>query len=80
MAERIYKNKKESQEYLILDDRHELLDIYRSKCCQCVHFKKWDFFCAAFPDGIPDKYLSGESDHTKIDPTQTGIVVFTPKT
>lgn len=61
MVKRIYKNKEERDKNRTLDDRHEILNEYASKCCNCRHFQEWDLFCLAFPNGIPDKYLSGES-------------------
>jgi hypothetical protein len=77
MTKRIYKNKEERNENRVFDDRHELLNLYASKCCNCKHFQKWDFFCAAFPDGIPDKYLSAEMAHVQVDSDQIGETVFT---
>lgn len=77
MAKRLYKNNEDKDTNNILDDRHELLNMYKSKCCNCRHFQKWDFFCEAFPDGVPDKYLSGEDAHTQVVSGQTGSTVFT---
>ena len=62
MTERLYKSKADKDKCLILDDRHQLHAIYSSKCTNCKHFEDWDYFCSAFPDGIPDEYLSGEKD------------------
>ena len=58
----------------ILDDRHELLNLYLSQCARCKHFD--NYTCAAFPDGIPEKLLTGEQKHDKIIPGQTGSTVF----
>lgn len=80
MAERFYKNKKEYDDASILDDREFLLNRLLSKCVNCKHFKKWDFFCEAFPNGIPDEYLSGEKEHTTKDSRQVGNTVFTELT
>ncbi|MDR2118770.1 MAG: hypothetical protein LBP25_04490 [Tannerellaceae bacterium] len=80
MAKRIHTSKEEKDENRTLDDRHELLNIYESKCCRCEHFQEWDFFCAAFPGGIPDEYLSGKKVHNKIDKNQVGNAVFTEQT
>ena len=77
MAKRIYISKAEKDENTTIDDRHELLNIYKSKCCRCKFFQEWDFFCLAFPDGIPDEYLSGEKVHDKIDKDQVGDTMFT---
>lgn len=63
----------------IIDDRHEYLS-YRSLCMRCKYFDPSGLSCQAFPDGIPVKYLSGEADHTEIDPDQAGDAVFTSKT
>jgi hypothetical protein len=80
MTQRIYNNKEEKDKNTTLDDRHELLNLYKSKCCNCKYFQEWDFFCFAFPNGIPDEYLSGDKSHTKIDKDQVGDVVFTELT
>lgn len=80
MAERFYKNKKEYDDASILDDREFLLNRLLSKCVNCKHFKEWDFFCEAFPNGIPDEYLSGEKEHTTKDSRQVGNTVFTELT
>ena len=32
--------------------------------------------CRAFPNGIPDEILSGETDHTKPLPNQKNNIVF----
>jgi hypothetical protein len=83
MAERFYKSeegKKARDECRIIDDRHEIFNIYKSKCGMCKHFQEWDYFCAAFPDGIPDEYLSADKVHDKIDKGQVGDTVFTEQT
>jgi len=76
MAERIYKNRSEYESGLTLDDREFLLDRLRSKCMTCRHFRQWDFFCKAFPNGIPDEYLSAEAQHTTKDVRQVGDTVY----
>ncbi|MFJ1490510.1 hypothetical protein [Capnocytophaga canis] len=77
--ERLYKNKKEKDNAFYLDDRHELFSVYRSKCAFCKYFNKHDYYCKAFPNGIPDEYLSGESVHNKVDSRQVGESVFIEK-
>jgi hypothetical protein len=77
MCNRIYKSKEEKNKNFILDDRHELLSIYKSKCCKCKYFEEWDYFCLSFPNGIPDEYLSGDKIHAKKDKNQVGDAVFT---
>jgi hypothetical protein len=76
MTKRLYKNEEEKDKHMILDDRHELLNLYVSKCCRCKHFKEWDYFCAAFPGGIPDEYLSGEKMHDNPVDGQVGDIAF----
>lgn len=34
-------------------------------CGTCVHKSKKDATCKAFPDGIPDVFLTGKQEHTK---------------
>jgi hypothetical protein len=74
---RLYKSKEEYLQGGVLDDRHEWVDRFRSKCYKCKYFEEWDYFCAAFPEGIPFKYLNAEKHHTAIDDRQTGELVFT---
>lgn len=35
--------------------------------------------CPAFPDGIPEKYLSGKKIHSKVDDDQMSHFTYTPK-
>ncbi|MCK9436955.1 MAG: hypothetical protein M0Q12_07100 [Synergistaceae bacterium] len=79
MTRRLYKDKKDYENSVILDDREFLLNRVLSKCLICEHFKEWDFFCVAFPKGIPDEYLSGEKAHTAKDSRQVGDTVFTER-
>ena len=64
-----------NDEYYILEDKHEEYPPYSSKCWFCIHFRNYE--CAAFPDGIPDEYLSNKAVHTNIDSNQIGDAVFT---
>ncbi|MDL2297440.1 hypothetical protein LJC68_09100 [Bacteroidales bacterium OttesenSCG-928-B11] len=68
----------EKEEYFVLDDKHEKYPPYSSQCWFCKHFG--NFECPAFPDGIPDKYLSGKRIHDEIDENQVGYTVFTELT
>lgn len=79
MAQRLYKSKEERLTACIIDDRHEVLSLYGSNCANCIHFEDWDYFCAAYPDGIPDELLSGKMRHDKIIKGQTGQTVYLPK-
>ncbi len=74
MVKRLYKD--ESDRGKSLDDRHEILNVYRSQCARCKHFKEDDYYCLAYPDGIPDKLLEGDATHDKIRPDQMGDTLF----
>jgi hypothetical protein len=78
MAQRIYKDKEDRDKKLglVIDDRHELLAIYSSQCAICKHFERWDYFCLSYPNGIPDKLLSGEWKHDEIRADQAGTNTF----
>ena len=60
----------------VIDRGHEAYNPYLSMCPHCIHFDSY-LVCPAFPDGIPEIYLSGEDDHLKVDKNQTGTSVFT---
>lgn len=60
----------------ILNDRHQIHEIYKSLCTTCVYFDSFNYRCEAFPKGIPDKYLTGEAEHLQIDPEQVGETVY----
>ncbi|MFC1567471.1 hypothetical protein ACFL3R_01370 [Thermodesulfobacteriota bacterium] len=49
------------------------------QCQQCKHFGLYSPSCKAFPDGIPEKILSGEIDHNKPLPDQDNEIVFENK-
>ena len=62
-----------------MDDRHELLNVYLSPCSFCKHFVSDDYYCPAYPDGIPDSLLAGEERHDTILPDQTGTTIHEKK-
>lgn len=63
----------------ILDDRHEIFSRYTSSCSLCKYFEEKYYACKAFPDGIPEKILSGENKHHKPEKSQSdNSIVFTP--
>ena len=74
MVNRLYKDP--SRRGLILDDRCHILDWFTSSCSSCKHFRRDDFYCSAYPDGIPDELLSGKEKHTEVRKDQIGNTVF----
>ena len=74
MVKRLYKDP--SRRNLILDDRCQFFDRFTSSCGSCKHFIEDDFYCPAYPDGIPDELLQGKEFHTKVRKDQTGNTVF----
>lgn len=60
----------------VLNDRHEIFKPYSSQCGRCKHLDWGKFTCCAFPSGIPDKLLSGESEHNEPFPGQEGDCIF----
>lgn len=62
----------------ILDDRHEIFNLYVSQCANCVHFKN-GYICPAFPNGIPENLLEGTQQHNSLIKGQTGDYVFIDK-
>ena len=60
----------------ILDDRCHYFNRYESSCASCKHFKREDFYCSAYPNGIPDELLLGEEHHNQVRKDQTGNTVF----
>lgn len=60
-----------------LDDRHEVFNMYKSLCANCRHYDG-EFGCSAFPNGIPEHFLTGDKRHTTITENQTGDDVFEP--
>jgi len=81
MAERLYKNKEDMKlrQSLILDDRHQFFNYFTSPCGKCKHFEEWDFFCVAFPSGIPNNILEGANKHNYVIRGQVGKTVFEKK-
>jgi len=77
MADRFFKSKEEGDNQIgfILDDRSAWYPIY-SQCGMCEHFESWDYFCAAYPNGIPDELLFDKYLHDKILPDQVGVTIF----
>ena len=45
-------------------------------CIKCKHLDPFNGGCAAFPDGIPFEYSSGENEHLEIVDGQVGDFVF----
>lgn len=63
----------------LINDRHEIYQVYSSVCSKCIHFKLESFTCKAFPDEIPDKLLEGKIKHDKPLPEQNNNVIFKSK-
>jgi hypothetical protein len=76
MDRRLYKSKEDRDNKHILDDRHQLLGFSRDSCVFCKHFEEWDYFCSAYPEGIPDELLEGTEKHNEIRKDQIGTDVF----
>lgn len=76
MVKRLYKK---GGDATFLDDRHEILNVYLSPCVSCKHFMEDDFYCDAYPDGIPDRILEGNSRHDTPQPDQTGDTLYAPE-
>lgn len=54
------------EEYNVLNDMHQIFNIYKSQCAKCALFEDYRYRCKAFPDAIPEDLLSGES-HKCVD-------------
>ena len=52
------------------------------QCFKCKYIIKnsIEIICKAFPEGIPEKILTGEFDHTKKHPEQKNDILFEPIT
>ena len=88
--ERLYRNKKDyyngvtidsnGEACLVLDDRGLRVDTFSEiSCYNCKYFREWDFFCKAYPKGIPDELLYGEEAHREVRNDQRGTTVFEQK-
>ena len=66
------------REAYVLDDRHEVFNIYKSLCASCRHYNG-EYACAAFPDGIPERFLTGEESHKAIIETRVGEFTYQAK-
>jgi len=73
MVKRLYKN---GDNYSCTDDRHEILNLYASQCAYCKHFHADDYYCSAYPDGIPDELLRGTQKHNSPIKGQVGDTVY----
>ena len=76
MVKRLYK---EGNKHTTIDDRHEVFRMYESQCTTCKHFHADDYYCRAFPDGIPDSILSGKQKHDNVLKSQVGEYVYIEK-
>jgi hypothetical protein len=63
---------------ITIDKGHEAYSPYRSKCSNCKHFDSVQLSCPAYPNTIPDHFLSGLKDHLTIQQDQKGTDIFTP--
>lgn len=45
-------------------------------CFECIHFRRFEGGCDAFPNGIPNEITSGENEHSKPLEFQTNNIVF----
>ena len=66
-----------AKEY-ILNDRHQVLNVYSSHCGNCVHLDNGQFTCPAYPEGVPNDLLEGKRPHYDIIKGQTGKTVYEP--
>ena len=55
------------------DDTLAFLSLDNGICNLCKHSTMKGTTCKAFPNGIPDKILTGEFDHRKPYPGDNGI-------
>jgi hypothetical protein len=74
MVKRLYKDS--NLKNTVLDDRHQVFDVYSSPCSICKHFQRDDFYCPAYPEGIPDSLLSGKEQHNQVRKDQKGTTIF----
>jgi len=64
---------------LILNDKHEIFNIYKSQCATCIRFDMFEYSCEAFPKGIPNNLLTGETTHLVPFDGQRNTLVYKPK-
>lgn len=50
----------------------------KSQCEECKHLRPLTGGCAAYPNGIPYKFSSGQELHDEIEKDQTSTFVFSP--
>lgn len=74
MVKRLYKDL--SRRGMILDDRCQIFNRYESPCGSCKHNQADDYYCSAYPDGIPDELLLRKVQHDQVRKDQTGNTVF----
>lgn len=67
---------KQSGKIFVLDDRHEVFNMYRSQCATCRHYDRDNYSCRAFPDGILEPILEGKTRHDTVIPGQAGDTVY----
>lgn len=46
------------------------------QCASCKHFIDSNYYCMAFPNGIPNKLLKGEQKHNSIIKGQQGNTIY----
>lgn len=64
------------EDIFIIDDRHEIFNIYESQCGRCKHFED-GYSCKAYPNGIPEELLDASQQHNEVRKDQVGDTVFT---
>lgn len=69
----------DTNNFMTLDDRHEVFNLYSSQCAHCKFYEYGKYSCVAFPKGIPDDILEGKSKHDTVLENQTGETIYTPK-
>lgn len=57
-------------------DGHSDYRPYMADCTTCKWFDNSNFVCDAYPDGIPDRILSGEVMHREVQPDQKDIILY----
>lgn len=50
----------------------------KSPCINCKFKYAGDSTCKAFPDGIPERILFGDNQHTKPLPEQSNSITYAP--